>query len=277
MPPSVPAGPGDGVAPAGRAAGIATVKGAALFPASAVPRPTLAHARAMLVHEQTEVLRLLEALDASAWQSDTLRGRVADMVAEAEEVGRNRRFTGRLRRARLLPGAMTAARRRRRSAVLAAAPPQQLIAELAVWGHKAADAVPWYRRTPASRLLAAAPAGRDLDYLFRVLLPRSAWLSRAGIAQAAGCAPVLGPHAAEVIRQVVRDLGDCWGGPAVAIEVTGPAGGRWLAGDGEPVAVLRAGPLALARHLTGPPPDETVAASGDAPVAAALLGMRIPG
>jgi len=231
----------------------------------------------MLVHEQAGVVRLLESLGPDAWLLPAVRPTVAAMIAEAEEVGRNRRLTGRLRRARLLPAAMSGSRRRRRAAALAGAPPRQLIAELAAWGHKAADAAPWYRHTPASWLLAAAPAGRDADYLFRVLLPRTAWLFRAAITEAAGHDPAPGPHAPEVVRQAVRDLAGSWDGPSVLIEVTGPAGGRWLVGDDPPAAALLAGPLALMRQLTGRQGGGMITASGDAPAVAALLAIRIPG
>jgi uncharacterized protein (TIGR03083 family) len=270
----------DGKAPrvSGSAAGIAAVKGG-LFPAADIPRPALPHAIGMLTDELAATLDLLQHPDAAAWQlpagrtGDTVRDIVVRMVSESEEVGRNRRLLGRLRRARLLPGAMTSTRRR--NAALSTAPAQQLVAELGHWGRKAADAAPWYRRTPASRFRASMPGGTDVDYLFRVVLAREAWLHRADIAEAAGQLPVPGPHGAEVVRQAVRDVAADWTGPPVIVEVTGPAGGRWLAGDGASATAVRADPVSYLRLVTGRPAGHAEAC-GDPAVTAAFLASRIP-
>lgn len=120
------------------------------------------------------------------------------------------------------------------------------------------------------------PAGTDADYLFRVVLTREAWLHRADIAEAAGQLPVPGPHGAEVVRQAVRDVAADWTGPSVTVEITGPAGGRWLAGDGTPAIAVRADPVSYLRLVTGRPADR-VEASGDTEVTAAFLATRIPG
>jgi hypothetical protein len=256
-------------------AGIATVKAAAPFPAAAIPRPPLSHAMGMLSDELSAMVALLQRLDPTAWQLPAVRDAAMRMILEAEEVARNRRLLGRLRRARLLPGAMTAVRRQHRAATLPEAAPEQLAAELGSWGHMAADAAPWLRGTAASRFLAGAPAGYSADYLFRVLLPRDAWLCRAEIAEAAGQDTAPGPHGAEIIRQAVRDLAGVWHGPAVTVEITGPAGGRWLTGDGAPAAAVRAGPAGFLRLVTARP-DGTAEASGDPLVTSAFLAARIP-
>ncbi len=275
--PSTPAGePGIGTSNAdARAADIAAVKGGAPFPAAGIPRPPLPHATGMLAGELLAIMELLQRLDAVTWQRPAVRDAVAGMIAEAEEVARNRRLLGRLRRARLLPGAMTAARRRRRAAALAAAPLRQLITELGAWGRKAADAAPWFRGMPASRFRAGVPDGYSADYLFRVLLPRDAWLCRTGIAEAAGHDLAPGPHGAEVIRQAVRDLADVWQGPPVTVEITGPAGGRWQIGEGIPAGAVRAGPAGFLRLVTGRPGGATEAA-GDPAVTVRFLAVRIP-
>jgi hypothetical protein len=257
------------------AAGIAMVKAAAPFPAAAISRPPLSHAMGMLSDELAATVTLLRRLDSAAWQLPAVRDAVVRMILEAEEVARNRRLLGRFRRARLLPGAMTPVRRQGRAAALAEAAPEHLAAELGSWGRRAADAAPWFRGTAASRFLAGVPAGYSADCLFRVLLPRDAWLCRAEIAEAAGQDPAPGPHGAEIIRQAVRDLAGVWHGPAVTVEITGPAGGRWLTGDGAPAAAVRAGPYGFLRLVTARP-DGTTEASGDPLVTSAFLAARIP-
>jgi len=61
----------------------------------------------------------------------------------------------------------------------------------------------------------------------------------------------------------------------VLIEVAGPAGGRWLAGDGAPAAAVQASPLSFLQHLTGHPGGAAEGA-GDPAVTARLLAVRIP-
>src|SRR6266702_6301811 len=91
--PSTPAGePGIGTSNAdARAADIAAVKGGAPFPAAGIPRPPLPHATGMLAGELLAIMELLQRLDAVTWQRPSVRDAVAGMIAEAEEVARNRR------------------------------------------------------------------------------------------------------------------------------------------------------------------------------------------
>lgn len=249
--------------------------------AQSLPRPSLQHSLGMLAAELDATLKLLRQVSDGAWRTSGVRDVVTGMILTSEAVARNRRLLGRFRRARLLPGAMTRSRRQRHAVGLTAASPERLIAELGFWGGKAADAAPWYRGTPASRFLAGAPADRSVDYLFRVLLPREAWLDRVVIAELAGRAVAPTPHAAEVARQAMRDLADAWKGPAVAVELTGQAGGRWLiggtgtTGKAGPVATIRASPATILRHITGRPAN-AIAVSGDQAVAAGFLAVRIP-
>lgn len=118
-------------------------------------------------------------------------------------------------------------------------------------------------------------AGRTASYLCRTALPREAWLDRIAIAEAAGCHPELGPRASEIVRQGVGDVGDAWsGGRAVLVEITGPAGGRWVAGDGAPAAAVRADPAGFLRLVTNRP-DGRSAGTGDADTVAAFVTTRI--
>lgn len=248
--------------------------------AAAIPRPALPHAMGMLASELAATTDLLSHLEPAQWQhpavpaETTVRDLVVVMILASEQTGRNRRLLGRLRRSRLLPGAMTAARGARRTSTLSTAPSGQLIAELSCWGRKAADAAPWYRRTPARRFRPGMPDGTDADYLFRVVLPREAWLHRAGITEALGRTPSPGAHAPEIIRQAIRDTAEAWTGRAVLVEISGPAGGRWLLGDGPPTATISADPLSYLRQVTGQ--LDGVHASGDTTVTSRFLTVRIP-
>ena len=61
----------------------------------------------------------------------------------------------------------------------------------------------------------------------------------------------LGDHDARIVEQAARDLALAWPAAPVALELTGPAGGSWLIGSGEPAAVIRAGATAWMRALAG--------------------------
>jgi len=79
---------------------IATVKGGTPFPAAEIPRTALPYALSVLSHDLTATLDLLAGLDAAAWPR--VHGIVVRMILDSEEVGRNRRLIGRLRRVRPL-------------------------------------------------------------------------------------------------------------------------------------------------------------------------------
>jgi hypothetical protein len=253
---------------------IATVKGGTAFPAAQIPQTALPHAQGVLWDEQASTLTLLAELDTAARQR--VHGIVAGMILEYEEVGRNRRLIGRARRARLLPGLMSPATRQRRAATLSHLASPELMAELARWGRTAGYAAPWNRRTQASRFLASSPGGVTADYLFRVLLPRKAWLHRITISEAVSRPPSPGAHGPEVVRQAVRDAAGAWAGPPVLVEVTGPAGGRWLTAEGDPRAAVHADALSYLRLAAGHP-SGGARTSGDPEMAAAFLAVRIPG
>ena len=90
-----------------------------------------------------------------------------------------------------------------------------------------------------------------LDYLLDVIYNRDLWMHRVGLARATGRPFVLGDHDRQIVAQVVRDLARAWSGGPVALELSGPAGGCWLLGSGDPVAVVRAEAVAYLRALSG--------------------------
>ena len=235
----------------------------------------------MLRSELTDIQMLLGGLDAAGWQraadraGGTVRDIVIHMIEENAEVARNGRLLHRMRLTRTLSRALTGARQRRQADGRASAPDGQLIAELGFWGRKAALTAPRRSRVPASILLPGIRLADDsADYLFRVVVARDAWLHRTDIAEAAGRPVTPGPHGAEIVRQAVRDVADAWSGLPVILEITGPAGGRWLAGDGAPVAGVCGDAVSYLRLISGRPAGH-VEACGDNVTAAAFLAIRI--
>jgi hypothetical protein len=88
---------------------------------------------------------------------------------------------------------------------------------------------------------------------------------------------VVGEHDHHVVAQAVRDLALGWQRPPLALELTGPAGGSWLVGDGEPAAAVRVDAVEYMRALAGR--DTNVAVSfhsGDETVLASIRQARIP-
>jgi uncharacterized protein (TIGR03083 family) len=115
-----------------------------------------------------------------------------------------------------------------------------------------------------------------LDYVLDVIFNRDLWMHRVDLARATGRPFVLGDHDREIVAQVVRDLGRGWSAVPVALELTGPAGGCWLLGSGDPVAVVRAEAVAYLRALSGR--DDEVAlelVSGQASALSPLRQARI--
>jgi uncharacterized protein (TIGR03083 family) len=88
-------------------------------------------------------------------------------------------------------------------------------------------------------------------YLLDVVLNRDLWMHRVDLARATGRPFVIGDHDQQIVAQVVRDLALGWSAVPVALELTGRAGGSWLLGSGEPVAVVRADTVAYMRALSG--------------------------
>jgi uncharacterized protein (TIGR03083 family) len=115
-----------------------------------------------------------------------------------------------------------------------------------------------------------------LDYLLDVIYNRDLWMHRVDLARATGRPFVLGDHDGEIVAQVVRDLARGWSAAPVALELTGPAGGGWLLGSGDPVAVVRAEAVAYLRALAGR--DDEVAlelVSGQASALAPIRQARV--
>ena len=91
----------------------------------------------------------------------------------------------------------------------------------------------------------------SIGYLFDVIYNRDLWMHRLDLARATGQPFTVGDHDRHIVEQVVRDLALDWSAAPIALELTGPAGGSWLIGTGEPAAFVRADAVACMRSLAG--------------------------
>jgi uncharacterized protein (TIGR03083 family) len=116
-----------------------------------------------------------------------------------------------------------------------------------------------------------------LAYLLDVIYNRDLWMHRVDLARATDQPFVAGQHDRHVVAQAVRDLAQRWQQAPLALELTGPAGGSWLVGDGEPAAAVRVDAIAYMRALAGRDTNVGVSFhSGDATVLASIRQARIP-
>jgi len=83
-------------------------------------------------------------------------------------------------------------------------------------------------------------------------------MHRIDLARATGQTVTVGDHDGQIVEQVVRDLALTWREAPIALELTGPAGGSWAIGSGEPVAVVRSDALEYMRALAGRDPEVTL-------------------
>jgi uncharacterized protein (TIGR03083 family) len=255
-----------------------------------IPRPPADQALSIVEIELAAALALLRDLDATDWHRPTactgwtVHDVVAHMIGQAEGMARPDRMFRRILRARRHGTAGLLDRQNQYQVQdRVNVPDQQLVTELQHWGDKAVRAA---RRIPAPprrlmRLSLFFPEEAKLlpedsfDYLLRVLMARDAWMHRLDIAAATSQALALDQHDGHVVGQVVRDLATFWTGQALFLELSGPAGGRWIVGGGCPVATVHDEAIAFMRRLSGRPTDTIASIDGDPTVGAALLATRI--
>jgi uncharacterized protein (TIGR03083 family) len=229
--------------------GPVAVRSSAILFAADIRQPELEHGQAMLCGELADVRTLLRSLRDEEWHLPTLRPgwTVRDLALHLLSS-----YEGICRNGRTFPvRVVTGARQHRRDTVRSAASTRQIIGELGYWGNKLTQSAP-------------RPRERKASYQFRVALPRSTWLTRTDIAEATGRRPLPGPHGSEIVRQAVRDAGAGWSGAPVLLEITGVAGGRWLAGDGPPAVTIRTDAISYLRLVSGRP-ARRVEVSADTP------------
>jgi uncharacterized protein (TIGR03083 family) len=256
-----------------------------LTPAARLPQTDPGQAQAVAHAEGRATLALLRTLGSDDWARPTdctewdVRALVAHLVAQCED---GIHLTSMLRRELL---------RRRRypdksslDAYMAvgvddhrAASGPQLVERFARLWPRAARA---RRRRPTAlrRIKLPGIPGQPrwrLDYLLDVIFNRDLWMHRVDLARATGRPFVLGDHDRQIVAQVVRDLARGWSASPVALELTGPAGGRWLLGSGDPVAVVRAEAVAYLRALSGRNDHPDLEVDGDEAAAIAVAAARV--
>ncbi|MEU0133527.1 maleylpyruvate isomerase family mycothiol-dependent enzyme [Streptomyces sp. NPDC006296] len=258
--------------------------------ARAIPRTFGARARLVNEAELRATLSTFRELSDPDWQRPTgctgwtVRDMLAHTVGQYEELPRPWLAVSRVRRAaRTHPylgrrDGHNAAQIDDRRAV----PGRELIGALA---HFAPQGLIALRRVPAPvrrrlRLSLLYPEAKALpddsvDYLGNVLVVRDTWMHRVDLGDALGADLVLDGHDREIIDQVVLDLALTWTGPAVEIDLDGPAGGHRLLGIGTPAATLRADAVDFARHVSGRPTRGPLEVEGDPGARAALTAARV--
>lgn len=230
-------------------------------------------------------LALYEQLEEREWQQPTdcdrwnVREMVAHMVGACDDalsvrtflrhwvVGPKRRYPG-LSRLDAANELQIDDRRQHSGA--------EILADLRTLGPKAVDKV---RRHFMRRfhLPASDPdlPGEPITYMYDVIAIRDMWMHRLDAARATGREFAVGEHDREVVAQVLRDLGRHWSGPAVVLELTGPIGGAWMLGDGQPAGTVRADTLEYMRTLSGRQDAPSIEFDGDPDAAAAVRTARV--
>jgi uncharacterized protein (TIGR03083 family) len=233
-------------------------------------------------------IALLEHLDEGDWARPTdcagwtVHDLVAHLVGQYQGAAKLGVFLRRHRRAHRRYPALSRldAHNRQQIDDLGGHSGPELVAMLAAIGPKAIRA---RRRVPG--LLRRLHVGRmypedslpddRLGYVLDVLGLRDLWMHRIDLARATGRPLALGAHDREVVAQVVADLGRAWEGPAVLLELTGPAGGRWALGQGSPVATVRADAVHYLRALSGRNDHPALEVDGDQAAVTAVAAARV--
>lgn len=130
------------------------------------------------------------------------------------------------------------------------------------------------------------PSYATIGYFADAVLVRDVYMHRLDVGRAVGAADVPDASDADVVEQVVRDLGLAWQGPSVELRLSGPGGGAWLldvpdraegrhAVPPSPSRIVEAPAAEFMRHLSGREAAIPAIASGDADVDAAIGRARV--
>jgi uncharacterized protein (TIGR03083 family) len=218
-------------------------KGAAAQEVRSVPPLRHDDAMGLAETEFGRMIELLHVLDAADWDRPTVcplwdvRAMTAHVLGMAEAQASFRQFGHDFRAARKRSGgpmidAMTATQVRERSEMR----PAELIDRLAEVAPRAVRA---RRRTPAPvrwavRMRQDPPFDTErwkFGYLVDTIFTRDTWMHRLDICRATGRDMVLtADHDGRLVADTVADWARRHGKPFI-LTLTGPAGGKWQAGD----------------------------------------------
>jgi uncharacterized protein (TIGR03083 family) len=256
--------------------------------ARAIPPITPDRVAEVATAELQASIALLERLDEGDWARPTdcagwtVHDLVAHLVGQYQGAASLWVFLRRHRRAHRRYPALSRldAHNRQQIDDLGGHSGPELVAMLGAIGPKSIRArrrVPGLlRRLHVGRMYPEEPLPDDrLSYVLDVLGPRDPWMHRVDLARATGRPLPLGANDRVVVAQVVADLGRAWQGPAVLLELTGPAGGRWTLGQGAPVATVRADAVDYLRVLSGRNDPPALEVDGDHAAAAAVATARV--
>lgn len=258
-----------------------------------VPRASKEDAFAHRAAEVKAWLELLGSLDETEWHRPTVctEWDVADIAGhlcgQAEDATKLRMFLSReVRAKRRYPEVPPLDRH-----MLVQAddhrgtPPAELIATFERLWTKANRAVrrrPGLIRNlkvPADGLNLPAFQKLPLGLMLDTLLARDLWMHRDDACQALGRPFDPGPYGQDLVAQVLLDLefGGVWTGPAVHLELTGPAGGSWQLGEGAPIGTVQLDAVAYMRTISGRDNEPAIdLLNGDPAAVDAVAKIRMP-
>ncbi|WP_344312183.1 maleylpyruvate isomerase family mycothiol-dependent enzyme [Fodinicola feengrottensis] len=118
------------------------------------------------------------------------------------------------------------------------------------------------------------PPRWTIGYLQDIIYSRDLWMHRVDLCRATDQPMVFDDHDRWIVNEVIRDLAASWTGPAVTLELTGPAGDKFQLGDSAPTGHVRADAVDFLRGLSGRPVDHALAAR-NAPAVRALQTARV--
>lgn len=114
----------------------------------------------------------------------------------------------------------------------------------------------------------------NLGYLMNAVFPRDLLVHTIDVADATGREVPIGPAGARVAADMLKDWARRTGASAT-VELTGPGGGTYVAGDGAG-ATISAPTAAVVHRLAGRTPSAHIAVSGDTTAAEAWLAAGCP-
>ncbi|HEX6685060.1 MAG TPA: maleylpyruvate isomerase family mycothiol-dependent enzyme [Candidatus Limnocylindrales bacterium] len=252
-----------------------------------VARSSVAEAVDLGLEELDRAIRLLRSLDGGDWAKPTdctgwsVHDVVAHMVGQFEGAARPDRLLRRVRAARRMPGvSVLDGHNQLQVRQRAGLRPAELAEQMQAWGRRGITRLGRIPRPirgmRLSRLFpeAVEMVEDSLDYLIRVIGPRDPWMHRLDICRATGRAVEPDGHDARIVEQIVLDLMIAWAGPPVTLALDGPAGGKWVVGEGVPVAEVCGDAIEWCRRVSGRPAAQPEV-NGNRAVGETLVGARV--
>ena len=225
---------------------------ATLDDAALIPYVTSAEAEQLGREELRRLLDLVESLGEQDWHRPTActLWNVRDMLAHqagayASGTGYAELLHQYMAAIPMLGGMSEDAVNRRQLADRADRSPAELIAELRKTGDKAIGN--WAHRFRFFKLFGIphpGPGWLSMRHLMLVIHSRDTWIHRLDICRATNrpfqqTAAHDGRINALVVRDLARSLSRTLGPQAIALDLEGPAGGKWRLGRGDPSATIR--------------------------------------